>query len=207
MWAGDQVAIVEEVRRFLADFHPSAVGNRVLTTILFTDIVGSTDALVRMGDHAWRHLFARHRRSIRSELGGHSREKRRTQPEMGSWRLSKGRPRRLGCARAIIEATTSLGLQVRAGIHTASARFQRGHQRRQLVGHTRSPRPEMRRSVPPAGHVKVLHKFSLRLWAWADRGSSYTPAPDVGRQCPGDWARTFDRQLTGQGCTRRPQCV
>jgi class 3 adenylate cyclase len=48
MWAGDQDAILEEIRRFLADVHPRAVGRRVLTTILFTDIVGSTEALAGM---------------------------------------------------------------------------------------------------------------------------------------------------------------
>jgi class 3 adenylate cyclase len=117
MWAGDQDAIVGEVQRFLADVHPPAVGNRVLTTILFTDIVGSTEALARMGDHAWRDLLTEHRRSVRSKLGAFEGKEVDTAGD-GFVATFQGPAKAIGCASAIVEATTSLGLQVRAGIHT-----------------------------------------------------------------------------------------
>jgi class 3 adenylate cyclase len=117
MWAGDQDAIVEEVRRFLTDVHPPAVGNRVLMTILFTDIVGSTDALARMGDNAWRDLLARYRRAVRSNLGAFEGKEVETAGD-GFLATFEGPAKAIGCATAIIEATAPLGLQVRSGIHT-----------------------------------------------------------------------------------------
>lgn len=117
MWAGNQDAIVEEVRKFVGDVHPPVVGNRVLTTILFTDIVGSTEALARMGDRAWRDLLAEHRRTVRSKLGAFEGKEVDTVGD-GFVATFEGPAKAVACASAIIEATTSLGLQIRAGIHT-----------------------------------------------------------------------------------------
>lgn len=117
MWAGDHDAIVEEVRRFMADVHPPAVGNRVLASILFTDIAGSTEALARMGDQAWRDLLAEHRRSVRSRLAAFGGKEVDTAGD-GFVATFQGPARAIECASAILDEATSLGLQVRAGIHT-----------------------------------------------------------------------------------------
>jgi class 3 adenylate cyclase len=117
MWAGDQDAVVEEVRRFLAEVHPRAAGNRVLATILFTDIAGSTEALSRMGDHAWRDLLAEHRRSVRSSLAAFGGNEVDTAGD-GFVATFQGPARAIECASTILDETESLGIQVRAGIHT-----------------------------------------------------------------------------------------
>ena len=117
MWAGDHDAIVEEARRFLTQVHPHAVGNRVLATILFTDIAGSTEVLARMGDQAWRDLLAEHRRSVRSSLASFEGKEVDTAGD-GFLATFQGPARAIECASAIVDATTSLGFQVRAGIHT-----------------------------------------------------------------------------------------
>ena len=117
MWAGDQDGIVEEVRRFLAEVHPRAAGNRVLATILFTDIAGSTETLSRMGDHAWRDLLAEHRRSVRSSLAAFGGNEVDTAGD-GFVATFQGPARAIECASTILDETASLGIQVRAGIHT-----------------------------------------------------------------------------------------
>jgi hypothetical protein len=67
-WVGDQDAIVREVRAFVEGLAPTPSRDRILTTILVTDIVGSTETAVRLGDRAWRGLLGDHRRQVRHEL-------------------------------------------------------------------------------------------------------------------------------------------
>src|SRR6185312_14571529 len=68
MWAGDQDALVGEIQEFVTGARPVAEPDRVLATILFTDIVGSTRLAAEHGDRAWRELLERHHALVRSEL-------------------------------------------------------------------------------------------------------------------------------------------
>ena len=91
--------------------------DRVLTTILFTDIVGSTERAAALGDRVWSELLARHHSVIRSEL---QRYRGRQAKSTGDGFLAcfDGPARAIRCALALKEAVRPLGLEIRAGLHT-----------------------------------------------------------------------------------------
>src|SRR5439155_12293298 len=68
LWAGDTDAVVDHVEEFLTGARRAPELNRVLATILFTDIVGSTEHAARLGDRGWRHLLGSHHELVRKEL-------------------------------------------------------------------------------------------------------------------------------------------
>ena len=70
-WAGDQRPVLDEIGRFLGTDHPLREVERVLSTILFTDIVGSTEMTAAVGDRAWADLLQHYRRIVRAELARH----------------------------------------------------------------------------------------------------------------------------------------
>jgi class 3 adenylate cyclase len=93
------------------------VPDSVLATVLFTDIVGSTEHAAQLGDRGWRDVLSRHQRSVRSELGRY----RGTEVDSagdGFFCQFEGPARAIACARRIVEGAAELGLEVRAGIHT-----------------------------------------------------------------------------------------
>ena len=87
MWAGDSSAILDEVEGFLTGVRRGPEPDRVLTTVLFTDIVGSTERAAAIGDRAWSELVGRHHAAIRRELE-RSEGSRSTPRGTGSWRCS-----------------------------------------------------------------------------------------------------------------------
>ena len=94
-----------------------ATGERVLATILFTDVVGSTVLAERIGDNAWRKLLADHNDRMRFQLALHrGREIKETGD--GFLALFDGTARAVRCAAAMRESVAELGLRIRAGIHT-----------------------------------------------------------------------------------------
>ena len=110
--------VVEEVGRFLAGIQQEdASFDRVLATVLFTDIVGSTDTAAEIGDRAWRDLVERHHSIVRSLL---TRYRGREVDTAGDGFLATfdGPARATRCAQAIRDAIPPLGLEVRAGLHT-----------------------------------------------------------------------------------------
>jgi class 3 adenylate cyclase len=112
---GDQ--IIDEVERFLTGGVHAEQRNRVLTTILFTDIVDSTRRAADVGDAAWRRLLERHDAIARERAeaaGG------RVVKSLGDGALAAlpGPARAIRCAQEIISETAELGLQLRAGVHT-----------------------------------------------------------------------------------------
>jgi class 3 adenylate cyclase len=90
---------------------------RALTTVLFTDIVGSTETAARLGDRRWRDLLERHDALIRRQLDVHRGREVKTTGD-GFLATFDGPARAIRCARAIGEATATVGLEVRTGIHT-----------------------------------------------------------------------------------------
>ena len=116
-YAGDQDAIVDEIEEFLTGARHVADTNRVLATVVFTDIVGSTDRAAAVGDRQWKDLLDEHDRAVRRQL---ERFRGREIKTIGDAFLMTfdGPGRAIQCAAAIRQATKALGLDVRAGVHT-----------------------------------------------------------------------------------------
>jgi class 3 adenylate cyclase len=117
MWAGDQDGLVGEIQEFVTGVRPVAEPDRVLATILFTDIVGSTRLAVEHGDRAWRDLLERHHALVRGEL---ARFRGREVDTAGDGFLAvfDGPGRAVRCASAAVCGVRSLGIEIRAGLHT-----------------------------------------------------------------------------------------
>lgn len=116
-WAGDQDALLDEVEAFVTGSRPMAGVDRVLSTILFTDIVGSTEKAATLGDAAWKDLVAEHDVVVRRALERHrGTEVDRTGD--GFLATFDGPARAVRCARDIAEEVQGLGIEVRAGCHT-----------------------------------------------------------------------------------------
>jgi pimeloyl-ACP methyl ester carboxylesterase len=118
-WAGDSESIVGEIEGFLTGTRrdPEAAHERVLATVLFTDIVDSTRRVVELGDRAWKELLNEHHRRVRAEF---QRFRGREINMAGDGFLASfdGPARAVRCGQAIVEAVKELGLRIRAGVHT-----------------------------------------------------------------------------------------
>jgi len=106
----------------------------VLATILFTDLVGSTERLSELGDAAWAGLNASHNEAVRRELARFSGEEIDTAGD-GFLALFDGPARAIRCGLAVREALGALGLQVRAGVHTGEVERRSGDKPRGIAVH------------------------------------------------------------------------
>jgi class 3 adenylate cyclase/pimeloyl-ACP methyl ester carboxylesterase len=109
--------VVDEIEQLVAGDEPPAVPDSVLTTVLFTDIVGSTQHAAELGDRAWRDLIERHHKIVR-DLLARSRGIEMDTAGDGFFATFDGPARAVGCALAAVEAVRSLGIEIRAGVHT-----------------------------------------------------------------------------------------
>ena len=116
-WFGDIDALLSEVEEFLTGVRPEPEADRVLATILFTDIVGATERAAEMGDQKWSHLLGRHHELIREELNRFRGREIDTAGD-GFFATFDGPARAISCAKAIQNKVTKLGLTVRIGLHT-----------------------------------------------------------------------------------------
>jgi class 3 adenylate cyclase len=118
-WAGDQESLVSEVARFVAELRQDEESetNRILATVLFTDIVDSTSQAAALGDRRWRELRERHDLLVRGQLARHRGREIKTVGD-GFLATFDGPARAVRCARAICPAVRGLGIEVRAGLHT-----------------------------------------------------------------------------------------
>lgn len=115
--AGDWKRGVAEIEGFILDAAGREIGtDRVLATVLFSDIVGSTERATAMGDAAWRSLVDRHHAAVRRELARHRGREIDTAGD-GFFAAFDGPARAIRCAVAIREALDELGLPVRIGLH------------------------------------------------------------------------------------------
>ena len=117
IWAGDQETMVSEIQEFVTGVRPAPEPDRVLSTVLFTDIVGSTREAARLGDQRWRGLLAAHNAVIRRELDRYLGREIHTSGD-GFLATFDGPARAIRSAVAITEAVRTLGIEVRAGLHT-----------------------------------------------------------------------------------------
>lgn len=122
LWVGDADTIVEEIEEFLTGTRSASSADRVLATVLFTDIVDSTGTAHRMGDRRWRDVLEAHNGAVRSLL---ERFRGREVKNLGDGFLATfdGPARAIQCALEIQAAARDLGLSVRAGLHTGEVRF------------------------------------------------------------------------------------
>ena len=116
-WVGDADAIVDEIAEFLTGVRPTRVIDRALATVLFTDIVGSTERAAAVGDARWRELLAEHHRVVRAQLQQFGGREIDTAGD-GFFATFDGPGRAIRAAMAIVSAVRALGLEIRAGLHT-----------------------------------------------------------------------------------------
>jgi class 3 adenylate cyclase/pimeloyl-ACP methyl ester carboxylesterase len=114
---GDQEAITGEIELFLTGVRPPVESDRALATVLFTDIVGSTEHAARLGDRRWTETLDEHDAIVRQELDRHRGRKVNPTGD-GMLATFDGPARGVRCAQAICRSARSLGLEVRAGLHT-----------------------------------------------------------------------------------------
>ena len=116
-WAGDTDALVDEIEEFLTGMRRGPEPDRVLATVVFTDIVDSTRKAVELGDHQWKKLLEQHHAVVREHL---KRFRGREINTAGDAFLAAfdGPARAVHAAAAIISNVAKLGVTVRAGVHT-----------------------------------------------------------------------------------------
>jgi pimeloyl-ACP methyl ester carboxylesterase len=118
VWVGDPDAIVDEVQRFVVALgEVEAELDRVLATVLFTDVAGSTEKAAELGDRRWKELVEEHHRRVRGQLARYRGVEVDTAGD-GFFATFDGPARAVRCARSIVDAVAPLGIDVRAGVHT-----------------------------------------------------------------------------------------
>jgi class 3 adenylate cyclase len=115
--SGDKEAILGEIEEFLTGTRHQREPDRVLATVLFTDIVGSTRRAAELGDSSWRGILERHDQLVRREI---ERHRGRAVKSTGDGVLATfdGPARAIRAASSIDDAVEQLGIQIRAGLHT-----------------------------------------------------------------------------------------
>jgi class 3 adenylate cyclase len=116
-FVGDTAPVLDAIEEFLTGQVPAHDTDRVLATVLLTDIVGSTERAASLGDRRWQELLSTHDALVRAEI-----ERFRGRPVKstgdGIMATFDGPGRAIRCATAIRESVRSLGIEVRAGLHT-----------------------------------------------------------------------------------------
>ena len=124
-FAGDAERVLDEIESFLTGARRAAPTNRVLSTVLFTDIVGSTERAAAVGDVAWTTALAAHNRVVESHVAGARGAVVKFTGD-GALATFDGPARAINCACAIRDALDELGLPIRAGLHTGEVEMADG---------------------------------------------------------------------------------
>ena len=122
-WAKGEAVELRHIREWLDIPAPPPDLDRVLATVLFTDIVGSTERLVELGDARWRSLLASHDQYARAEIERHRGRLVDTAGD-GIFATFDGPARAVRCAFGIMGSVRSLGIQIRAGVHTGEVELE-----------------------------------------------------------------------------------
>ena len=117
-WLGDVDSVVRSIRDFVSSLDEErALIDRVLATVLFTDIVGSTERAASLGDAAWKDLVERHHHVVRTMLSRYQGTEIDTAGD-GFFATFEGPARAILCAQAMVGALEPMEIQIRSGIHT-----------------------------------------------------------------------------------------
>jgi len=130
----DPDQVLDEVEEFLTGARPAPSSDRVLATVLFTDLVGSTERAEALGDEAWGALIRAHDEAVRAELARFTGEEVDTAGD-GFLALFDGPARAIRCALGIRDALLPLELEVRAGVHTGEVERRGGDKPRGIAVH------------------------------------------------------------------------
>ncbi len=117
LWLGDWEGVLDMIDEFVTGEHRHREPDRALATVLFTDIVDSTERATRLGDRGWRELLTEHERIARRELERHDGRLVKTLGD-GALATFDGPARGIRSACAIRDAIHDLGVDIRAGLHT-----------------------------------------------------------------------------------------
>jgi class 3 adenylate cyclase/pimeloyl-ACP methyl ester carboxylesterase len=185
--------IPDEVERFLSEGRIDTAPQRVLTTVLFTDIVDSTSRAAELGDKQWRDLLEAHNAAVRAQVARYAGKEVRSTGD-GFFATFAGPARAIACAHKTVSAVEELGLDIRAGIHTGEVEVI-GGRIEGIAVHIGA------RIADEAGPCEVLVSSIVRDLAagsgidFEDRGIHSL------RGVPGDWrlfaARLSDRSRIG----------
>ena len=115
-WVGETDELLCEIEEFLTGRRPVLESNRVLATVLFTDIVASTERAAASGDRTWLELLDRHNETVRRQLQRYGGREVTTTGD-GFLSTFDGPARAIRCACAIREAVRPLGMELRIGVH------------------------------------------------------------------------------------------
>ena len=124
-FAGDADAILDEIEEFLTGAHQAPEGDVATATILFTDVVSSTEQAAMMGHRKWTALSDAHDAMVRSALQRHRGHEVRPSETRVPGPLRLHLARRVRAAAEIVEAASGMGLEVRAGVHTGEVEVRR----------------------------------------------------------------------------------
>ena len=124
-FVGNGDAIVDEVEEFVTGNRPVPEIDRILATVLFTDIVGSTERQAALGDRGWKDLVEQHHAAVRAQLGRYRGLEQDTAGD-GFYVRFDGPARAIRCAREIVEAVRPFGIEVRAGLHAGECEVVEG---------------------------------------------------------------------------------
>jgi class 3 adenylate cyclase len=123
----DVTVLLRELQEFVTGDHADLPDEtRVLKTVLFTDVVGSTKIAAELGDTRWRHLLDRHDMAVRRSLDRYRGIEVKTTGD-GFLAVFDGPGRAVRCAQAAVEAARSVGLTIRAGVHAGECEIRRNH--------------------------------------------------------------------------------
>jgi class 3 adenylate cyclase len=154
-FAGDSDLVLDEIGSFLTGARRSRPSNRVLSTVLFTDIVGSTERATALGDHAWNSVLNAHNQAVEREASD-ARGKVVKFTGDGALATFDGPARAINCACAIRDAVGDLGLHIRAGLHTGEVEVEDGdvhgiavHIAARIMGIARPDEVLVSGAVPP----------------------------------------------------------
>ncbi len=126
MFLGSAVGalVIDEIEEFLTGTRVTADHARMLTTLMFTDVVGSTQRVADIGDRAWRALLDRHDDAVRHQLARFSGHQEKLTGN-GILATFDGPARAIRCGTAIRDASRQIGIDVRVGIHTGEVERRR----------------------------------------------------------------------------------
>jgi class 3 adenylate cyclase/alpha-beta hydrolase superfamily lysophospholipase len=125
IYAATSAGAIDDIAEFVTGERPPVEIDRILTTVLFIDIVGSTQLAASLGDHRWRELLASYHQAVRTLL----RQFRGTEVDAagdGFFATFDGPARAIRCGRGIVQAVEKFGLRVRTGLHTGEVELNNG---------------------------------------------------------------------------------
>jgi class 3 adenylate cyclase len=124
-WVADTDSVADEIEEFVTGRRAPEDPDRVLATVLFTDIVDSTKQAAELGDRRWRTLLDEHERVVRRQIDRFSGREIKTTGD-GFLATFDGPARAVRCARAVTDGVRPLGIDVRAGLHTGECELRNG---------------------------------------------------------------------------------